>query len=58
MSFDLPFVLLAVFASVALAAGALLSFALTWSTPEQREIRKLSERGGAGVIAHTARRLR
>jgi tight adherence protein C len=50
MSFELPFVLFAVFASVALAAGALISFALTWSTPEQREIRRLSQRGD-GILA-------
>jgi tight adherence protein C len=44
-------VLFAVFASVALAAGAVASFALSWSSPEQREIRKLSQRGGEGVLA-------
>ena len=32
MSIDLPFVLIAVFASVALGVGAIVSFALTWST--------------------------
>jgi len=50
MSFELPFMLVAVFLSVALGIGALLSFALTWTTAEQREIRRLSERGD-GVLA-------
>jgi tight adherence protein C len=50
MSIDLPFVLIAVFASVALGVGAIVSFALTYSTPEQREIRRLSQRG-EGVLA-------
>ena len=43
-------VLVAVFASVALAAGAVVSQVLNWSTPAQREIRKLSHRGD-GVLA-------
>jgi tight adherence protein C len=43
-------VLVAVFASVALAAGAIVSQVLNWSTPAQREIRKLSQRGD-GVLA-------
>jgi tight adherence protein C len=43
-------VLVAVFASVALAAGAVVSQVLNWSTPAQREIRKLSQRGD-GVLA-------
>jgi tight adherence protein C len=51
MSIDLPFVLVAVFASVALGVGALVSFALTWTMPEQREIRRLSQRGAEGVLA-------
>ena len=50
MSFELPFMLVAVFLSVALGIGALLSFALTWTAAEQREIRRLSERGD-GVLA-------
>jgi tight adherence protein C len=45
MSIEFPLVLLAVFASVALGAGALVSYLLTWSTPEQREIRRLARRG-------------
>src|SRR3954471_3093136 len=51
MSIDLPYVLIAVFASVALGIGALVSFALTWSAPEQREIRRLSQLGTDGVLA-------
>ena len=51
MSIDLPYVLIAVFASVALGVGALVSFALTWSAPEQREIRRLSQLGADGVLA-------
>ena len=51
MSIDLPYVLIAVFASVALGVGALVSFALTWSAPEQREIRRLSQLGAEGVLA-------
>ena len=51
MSIDLPYVLIAVFASVALGVGALVSFALTWSAPEQREIRRLSQLGTDGVLA-------
>ena len=50
MSIDLPLVLLAVFAAVALSVGVMVSFALTYSTPEQREIRRLSERGD-GIMA-------
>jgi tight adherence protein C len=51
MTLDLPYVLFAVFASVALGVGALVSFALTWTTPAQREIRRLSQRGNEGVLA-------
>jgi tight adherence protein C len=51
MPLDLPYVLFAVFASVALGVGALVSFALTWTTPAQREIRRLSQRGSEGVLA-------
>jgi tight adherence protein C len=43
-------VLVAVFASVALAAGVIVSQVLNWSTPAQREIRRLSQRGD-GVLA-------
>ena len=51
MTIDLPWVLIAVFASVALGVGALVSFALAWTTPEQREIRRLSQLGTDGVLA-------
>jgi tight adherence protein C len=51
MTIDLPLMLVAVFASVALAAGALVSYALNYSAPEQREIRRLSQRGDS-VLAH------
>ena len=51
MSIDLPYVLFAVFASVALGVGALVSYALSWTAPEQRELRKLSQRGSEGVLA-------
>src|SRR3954471_16292364 len=50
MTMELPLMLLAVFVSVALGIGALVSFALTYSTPEQREIRRLAQRG-EGVLA-------
>ncbi|MEO7272772.1 MAG: type II secretion system F family protein [Vicinamibacterales bacterium] len=50
MTFDLPLVLIGVFASVALGIGALVSYALTWTTPEQRQIRRLAQRG-EGVLA-------
>ena len=43
--------LVAVFASVGLGVGAIVSYALTLSTPEQREIRKLSQERGA-ILAH------
>jgi tight adherence protein C len=39
--------LMAVFASVGLGVGALVSYALTAATPEQREIRKLSNERGS-----------
>jgi tight adherence protein C len=45
--------LIAVFASVGLGVGALVSYALTLSTPEQREIRKLSQQRGA-ILAHVS----
>ena len=51
MTIDLPLVLIAVFASVALAAAALASLALTWTTPEQRQIRRLSQRSSDGILA-------
>jgi hypothetical protein len=51
MSIDLPLVLIAVFASVALGAAAIASLALNWTTPEQRQIRRLSQRSGEGILA-------
>jgi len=50
MNIELSFMLIAVFASVALGIGALVSYAITWTTPEQREIRKLAQRGD-GMLA-------
>jgi tight adherence protein C len=44
-------VLIAIFGSVALIGGTLASALLTWSAPEQREIRRLSRRGAGGVLA-------
>jgi tight adherence protein C len=43
--------LVAVFASVALAAGVVASQVLNWTAPAQREIRKLSNRGDAVLAA-------
>ena len=50
MSLQIAFVLVAVFASVALAVGALATFALRWTSVEQQAIRRLSQ-GGQGVLA-------
>ena len=50
MSPELAILLVVVFASVAVAVGSLASLALRWSTPEQREIRKLATRGADGLI--------
>ena len=50
MTIQFALILLAIFGSVALLGGALVSTLLTWSTPEQREIRRLSQRG-SGVLA-------
>ena len=46
MTPDISFVLLGVFLSVALGAWAVGSMVLRWTTPEQREIRKLSHGRG------------
>src|SRR6478672_6515291 len=43
-------VLIAIFGSVALIGGTLASALLTWSAPEQREIRRLSRRGGSNSV--------
>jgi tight adherence protein C len=51
MSLQFSLMLFAVFASVALGVGAVVSVALTWSTPEQREIRKLSQRTSGSILA-------
>jgi tight adherence protein C len=51
MSPELAVLLVAVFASVALAVSAMASLVFRWTTPEQREIRKLSRRGTDGVLA-------
>ena len=52
MTIQFALILLAIFGSVALLTGAVASTLLTWSTPEQREIRRLSQRGGSSVLAH------
>jgi tight adherence protein C len=51
MTIQFALILLAIFGSVALLTGAVASTFLTWSTPEQREIRRLSQRGGSSVLA-------
>ena len=52
MTPQLAFLLVAVFASVALAIGAIVSLFFRWSTPEQREIRKLSQHSLHKVLAN------
>src|SRR5438132_1064836 len=47
MTIQLVLILFAIFGSVALVGGLLASTLLTWSTPEQREIRRLSQRGSS-----------
>jgi tight adherence protein C len=49
MTIQFALILLAIFGSVALLGGAVASTLLTWSAPEQREIRRLSQRG-SGVL--------
>jgi tight adherence protein C len=51
MSLQLILVLVAVFAAVALAAGAVVSYSLALSTPEQKEIRRLSQERG-NILNH------
>jgi tight adherence protein C len=51
MTIQFALILLAIFGSVALLGGAVASTLLTWSAPEQREIRRLSQRGNRGVLA-------
>jgi tight adherence protein C len=48
---EIALILVGVFASVALAVGVVTSYALRWTAPEQREIRKLSQRNLAGILA-------
>jgi tight adherence protein C len=50
MSPQLSLLLVAVFVSIALAIGAIASQILRWSTPEQREIKKLRQRTLDGVL--------
>jgi tight adherence protein C len=52
MSPQLSLVLVAVFVSIALAIAALASQVLRWSTPEQREIKKLRRRTLDGVLTN------
>jgi tight adherence protein C len=51
MTTQLLLVLVAIFGTVALVGGAIASTLLTWSAPEQREIRRLSRRGSGSVLA-------
>jgi tight adherence protein C len=51
MSFELSFMLIAVFTSVALGVVAQVSYELSCTTPEQLQIRRLAQRGD-GVLAH------
>jgi tight adherence protein C len=50
MSPQIAILLVAVFASVAVAVAAVASLVFRWSAPEQREIRKLSQRGARGIL--------
>jgi len=54
MSPQIAIFLVVVFASVAIAMGAVASLVFRWNTPEHREIRKLaSQRNLGGVFTHT-----
>jgi len=53
MSIELFLVLFAVFAAVALGAGALFSYTLALTTPEQREIRRLSQQR-SNILSHVS----
>jgi tight adherence protein C len=53
MSPQIAIVLVAVFASIALAIGVIASLAFRWSTPESREIRRLAQRSDKSVFTHT-----
>jgi tight adherence protein C len=48
---ELTLAVVAVFASVALAAAALMSVALRWNAPEQRQLRRMAGGGGHSVLA-------
>lgn len=52
MSPQIAFVLVAVFVSIALVIGLVGSLVFRWSTPERREIRKLTQRGVEGVFTN------
>jgi tight adherence protein C len=52
MSPQLAILLVVVFVSIALAVGAIASQILWWSTPEQREIKKLRQRTLDGVLTN------
>ena len=52
MSPQIAIVLVAVFASIALAIGLVASLVFRWSAPESRELRKLASRGDRGVLTH------
>lgn len=52
MTPQIAFVLVAIFVSIALLIGVLGSLVFRWSTPESREIRKLSQRGGDSVFTN------
>ena len=52
MTPQIAFVLVAIFVSIALLIGVLGSLVFRWSTPESREIRKLSQRGSDSVFTN------
>ena len=52
MSPQIAIVLVAVFASIALAIGVVASLVFRWSAPESRELRKLASRGGNHVLTN------
>jgi tight adherence protein C len=53
MSPQIAIVLVGVFVSIALVIGVGASLVLRWSTPENREIRRLAHRGDKSVLAQT-----
>jgi tight adherence protein C len=52
MTPQIAFVLVAIFVSIALLIGVLGSLVFRWSTPESREIRRLSQRGSDSVFTN------